>query len=48
MKGAGVAETLAFSKLVYDRLMDSRIGGRGSGEQYKKLIGNIKRRIDKD
>ena len=48
LKGAGVSETLTFSKPVYDRSMDSRIGGRGIDEQYKKLIGNIKRRIDND
>jgi len=46
LKGAGVSETLTFSKPVYDRSGDSRIGGRGIDQQYKKLIKNIKRRID--
>jgi len=46
LKGAGVSETLIFSKPVYDRSGDSRVGGRGIDRQYRKLIDEIKRRVD--
>lgn len=45
--GVGISECLSEGVPVYDRDYTQNVGGRGFATQFKQVVGNLKKRIDK-